>query len=262
MAETFNIESIFKKYKDKVYRLALSMTENEKDAEDIIQNTFLKIIKNLRYFKNRSLLSTWIYRIAYNETLMSLRKRKSQFKLSDYLMPSQKRIPMGLYVNWPKLPDELLLGGEFKQRIDSAIKHMPIKYRMPLLLESIEGLPLKDCARVLNLKINSLKTRLHRARLIIKSEISDYFKDRQREEAKKARMCGTWIGFIYDYARGKLGKRMTGDFRKHIKDCPGCNSFLDTYLKAIDITHALECQDLPDELKDRIETFLFKVKKY
>jgi RNA polymerase sigma-70 factor (ECF subfamily) len=68
-------EEIFIKYKDKVYRLAISIVHNDKDAEDIVQNTFMKILKNLRYFRHQSNISTWIYRIAYNESLMYLRKK-------------------------------------------------------------------------------------------------------------------------------------------------------------------------------------------
>lgn len=256
MPVTPDIDSIFKKYKDKVYRLALSIARNEKDAEDIMQNTFLKIIKNLMYFRNKSKLSTWIYKIAYNEALMHLRKRKSQLKLSGYLKRAGEKTSLGLFVNWSKLPDKELLDSELKQRIDSSISRMPIKYRMPLLLDNVEGLPLKDSANILGLKINSLKTRLHRAHLIIKQDITGYFRDQETPEEIKGKRCGIWTGFVYDYAKGYLGKRRQGAFRSHIKDCLDCNSFLDTYLKAINLTGALECQDLPVGLKDKIETFL------
>src|SRR3989338_5473834 len=94
------VGSIFNKYKDRIYRLALSITRNPSDAEDAAQNTFIKIIKNLKYFKNRSLLSTWIYRIAYNESLMLLRKRRLQFRLSGSIIKDLKTADSGLFVNW------------------------------------------------------------------------------------------------------------------------------------------------------------------
>lgn len=259
MAGNFNIGEIFSEYKNKVYRLALSISRNEKDAEDITQNTFFKIIKNLRHFENRSSLSTWIYKISYNEALMHLRKKRSQYKLSSSLKLSRDKGTSGLFVNWAKLPDEQLLADELKERIDNAIRQMPIQYRMALLLNEVEGLALKDSAKILKLKMNSLKTRLHRARLFIKSDISGYFRDQEEGQGeKKQRRCGIWTGFVYNYAHGNLGKRKTKAFRGHIKDCFSCNSFFNTYLKAIDITQSLECQDLPDELKKRIERFLLK----
>lgn len=257
MALLIDTKEIFAKFKDRIYRLALSITRNERDAEDVMQNTFLQVIKNLRYFRHEALLTTWIYRIAYNEALMALRKRRSQSRLSGSLKYSMGQGASGLFVNWSKLPDQQLLDGELKERIDSAIKRMPIQYRMALLLDNVEGLPLKNSARILNLKINSLKTRLRRARLLIKTDIENYFRDqKERQDSKKERGCGVWTAFIYNYSRGSLGKRRSRAFKSHIKDCAGCNSFLDNYQKAIDITRALQCQDLPRELKNKIETFL------
>jgi RNA polymerase sigma-70 factor (ECF subfamily) len=253
MPAAFNIETIFNEYKDKVYRLALGITRNNEDAKDIMQNTFLKVTKNLMYFRNKSSLSTWIYRIAYNETLMHLRKTKRFLRFSGNL---RKARPDSLFVNWSKLPDKYLLDTELKERINSSIRHMPIKYRMALLLDNVEELPLKESAWVLGLKINSLKTRLHRARLIVKQDILDYFKDKEVGQEKGGRKCSIWIKFIYDYATGNLAKRRGFAFRRHIKDCLNCNSFLDAYVKAIQITGALECQDIPLELKNKIETFL------
>lgn len=265
MAGNFNIGEVFNEYKNRVYRLSLSITRNEKDAEDTMQNVFFKVLKNLKYFRNKSSLSTWIYKIAYNEALMSLRKRKSQFKLSTSLKLSRDKGTSGLFVNWSKLPDEELLEDELKERVDNAIRHMPIQYRLALLLDEVEGLPLKESAKILGLKINSLKTRLHRARLIIKSDMQDYFKDKQEEQEEPAsRRCGIWTGFVYNYAHGNLGKARGRAFKRHIKGCHSCNSFLNTYLKAVDITKALQCQDLPEELKERIESFVLKrhIKKH
>lgn len=253
-----DIETIFRRYKDKVYRLAISIARNDSDAEDIMQNTFIKIIRNLKYFRNQSSISTWIYKIAYNEALMHLRKRKSQFRLSNYLKAPKAKLEAGLFVNWSRLPDQQLLEGELKERVGLAIRQMPIKYRMPLLLDMVEELPLKDSAGILGLKINSLKTRLRRAHLLIKSEITDYFRDKEEPKEKRERKCGIWTGFIYDYARGNLSKRRSRAFKGHIKDCSSCNSFLDNYVKAIYITRALECRDLPEQLKDKIKAFLLK----
>jgi len=261
MSVPYNIDTLFKKYNNKVYRLALSISRNEKDTEDILQNTFLKVINNLKNFRNKSSISTWIYKIAYNEALMNLRRRKSRFKLAGYLKHDRAKDLSGLFVNWSKMPDEILLDSELKDRIDAAVAGMPIKYRMPLLLDNVEGLPLKDSAVILGLKLNSLKTRLHRAHLIIKSDITGYFKDRQKEEEKKNKRCGIWTGFVYDYAFGRLGNSKEAAFKRHIKDCISCNLFLDSYLKAITVTGALECKDLPPELKDRIGSFLVGLKQ-
>jgi RNA polymerase sigma-70 factor (ECF subfamily) len=260
MAYPDSIEKIFEKYKNNIYRLALSIVRNERDAEDVLQNTLIKIMKNLCAFRSQSKISTWIYKVAYNEALMYLRKRSRQTRLSDYLKQPQVKSSSGLFINWAKLPDQALLDAEFKQRLENAINTMPIKYRMALLLHNVERLPLKEAARVLGLKINSLKTRLHRAQLIINSDLQDYFRDKEEPEYKQDRRCGTWTDFIREYALGSLSKKRQDSFKRHITDCPGCKLFLKQYSQAIRITNVLECKDVPSQLREKIQSFITKNK--
>jgi RNA polymerase sigma-70 factor, ECF subfamily len=256
VATKYPAEAVLKEYQNRIYRLALSISRNEKDAEDILQDTLIKIYRNLKYFQSRSKLSTWIYRIAYNESLMYLRKKRRLFRSANAYKNYNERLPAGLTVNWSKLPDRELLDAELKQRIDSAIRHIPIRYRMPLLLHRIEGLSLQEGSRILGLSNSALKSRLHRSYLMVKDEITDYFKDREEKALVSESRCGAWTGFIARYALGKLDQHKQSSFRKHIDDCPSCNLFLDAYLKAIRITGVLECQDIPSELKRKVETFI------
>lgn len=153
------------------------------------------------------------------------------------------------------------MDAEFKQRLDDTIKYMPIKYRLPLVLHNVERLSVKDGSRVLGLKVNSFKTRLHRAHNMVKLKITDYFKDKAEKEIKEDSRCGIWTRFVFDYATGNLDKKREAAFKKHIADCRGCNSFLGAYKQAIKITNALQCQDLPAELKKKIKTFILKYRK-
>ena len=252
--KTFN--KVFSKYKNKVYWLALSITRNPADAEDVAQNAFLKIARGIGKFRRESQFFTWVYKITYNEALMFLRKRKSQLRLSRKLQDERDKATDGLFVNWAKLPDEKLLDEELKERINESVKNLPIKYRMPILLGYIESLPHKESARILGLKVNSLKTRLRRGQLQLRSDITQYFQDTQRPKEKRDKRCSIWTDFIVNFADGKFPETKRRHFKQHITDCQNCNTFLDSYLKAIAITKALECRDIPFELKERIETFL------
>ncbi|MCM8797565.1 MAG: sigma-70 family RNA polymerase sigma factor [Candidatus Omnitrophica bacterium] len=256
---TVNIEEVFRQYKNKIYGLALSMTKNTKEAEDIAQDVFLKIITKIHTFKAKSSLSTWIYRIAYNEALMHLRKAKNLNKI-NYHGFKESRITSkdkGFFINWPLLPDGLSEEDELKKDIDQAIALMPIKYRLVLLLRTLEGLSVKETSQILNLKENSVKSRLHRARLIIHKALSDYRKTKTARVAMgDDRFCGIATRFIYDYIEGHLDNTKENDFLKHLSDCYDCNVFLDSYKRAISITKALQCADLPKNLQDKIKTFL------
>jgi len=259
MATPQELEAIFDRHRNNIYRLALSIVRNEKDAEDVLQNTLIKIMRKLDTFRNRSKISTWIYKVTYNESLMYLRKKYRQNRLSDFLNKPQVKSASGLFVNWSKVPDEELLDREFKQRLQEAINGIPIKYRMALLLHHGQRLALKEAAAVLGLKINSYKTRLHRAYLLTRAGMEDYFRDKAPESNFKEKGCGLWVKFIYDYALGDMGERMKRSFDKHINGCGQCKTFLGQYESAVRITRALECRDVPVELKDRIKSFMMSV---
>ncbi len=248
---------LFQQYKNKVYRLAVSITRNEKDAEDVTQNTFMKVMANLSRFRGESNISTWIYRIAYNESLMLLRKRKSRHRLAGSVRRSLENGTQGLFINWSRLPDEEAISREEKEKVERAIARMPIRYRMALLLNGIEGLSLKESADILKLNLNSMKTVVHRARLMLKSEITRRPEGNLSPPAEnQPAECSPWMKLIYDYAGGALNSDTRERFDRHIQDCPRCVSFLSSYSKVIKVTHALECTDLPPELTERIENFL------
>ncbi len=240
----------FERLQEKLYRLALSITRNEKDAEDVLQNAGIKILRRLPQFRNRSQLSTWAYRIAYNEALLFLRKKR---RLSNTASAYQRYT--GLGVNWQKLPDAELLEKELRQRLDAAVASLDLAYRMPLLLHRMEGLSLAECARILRVRESTVKTRLHRAYLALKTELDAYYRDLPEPQQKQEQGCGIWTGFLSAYIRDTVPAGKKAAFNRHIKDCPGCKDFLKTYLQALRITAALQCRDIPAALKAKLRTF-------
>lgn len=182
---------------------------------------------------------------------MYLRKRKRQATVQEPFGDSS-----GFFVNWAALPDKALLDSELKARIDSALETMPIKYRIPLLLTRIEGMSIKDASRVMGLKENSFKTRLSRAHTLIGKEMARYNNDLPIVEMRTEEQCGRWTGFADDLITETMDKTRRQAFEGHIDDCPSCKSFLHSYAAALSVTKALQCHDLPPELKRKIESFL------
>jgi RNA polymerase sigma-70 factor (ECF subfamily) len=163
-------------YSNPIYRLGLRMLGNPQDAEDVLQNTFLNALTHLQNFEGRSSLSTWLYRIAANEALMLLRRKKPEVNLEDTesdehtddLKPTQ-------FVDWSALPEEELLSDEGKQVLDQAIQSLPESMRIVFLLRDIEGLSIKETADALNLTETNVKTRLLRARMFLREQLSAYY---------------------------------------------------------------------------------------
>lgn len=169
-------------YSSPIYRLGWRMLGNPQDAEDVLQSTFLNALTHLSEFEGRSSLSTWLYRIAANEALMLIRKKKPEINLErsedpeaggndENLLPTQ-------FLDWSALPEEELLSGEGKKILDQAIQDLPESMRIVFLLRDIEGLSIKETADGLNLTETNVKTRLLRARLFLREQLSAYYGER------------------------------------------------------------------------------------
>ncbi len=163
-------------YSGIVYRLALKILVNPQDAEDVLQETFIKAFRHLADFDGRSKLSTWLYRIATNEALMVLRRRKinplSIDEPDDDAQDEQE--PMQI-MDWCCLPEGEMMSAEARKYLDSAIDRLPYSLRVVFLLREIEGLSTQETADVLNLSETAVKTRLSRARLRLRELLTGYF---------------------------------------------------------------------------------------
>lgn len=159
-----------------IYRLALRIVGNPQDAEDVLQETFIKALKHLSEFDGRSSLSTWLYRIATNEALMILRKDKgttvSLDEPDDNSDDEQEPLEV---VDWCCLPEETLMSAEAKEYLDKAISELPATLRVVVVLRDIQGLSTRETSEVLNISEMAVKTRLSRARLQLRQSLSSYF---------------------------------------------------------------------------------------
>jgi RNA polymerase sigma-70 factor (ECF subfamily) len=173
-------------YSSPIYRLGFRMLGTPQDAEDVLQNTFLSVLTHIPKFEGRSSLSTWLYRIAANEALMLIRKKKPEINLDDSqagdndedLLPTQ-------FVDWSALPEDELLSGEGKKALDSAIETLPESMRIVFLLRDVEGLSIKETADALNLTETNVKTRLLRARMLLREQLSTYYGERIAREERQ-----------------------------------------------------------------------------
>jgi RNA polymerase sigma-70 factor (ECF subfamily) len=162
-------------YSGPIYRLGLRMLGREQDAEDVLQNTFLKVLQHIGEFEGRSSLSTWIYRIAANEALMIVRRLHPEVSLGDQENEENDGFTPVQIVDWGALPEDKLLSGEAKKFLDRAIQSLPETLRVVFILRDIEGLSIKETSAALNLTETNVKTRLLRARLNLREKLSEYY---------------------------------------------------------------------------------------
>ncbi len=172
----------------RIYRLALKILGDQQDAEDVLQDTFVKALRSLPSFEGRSSLSTWLYRIAVNEALMMVRKRRADVVSIDEEKEDQEgeAEPVEI-VDWCCLPEGDLLGAEARRFLDTAIQRLSPGLRAVFVLRDIEGLSVKETAEALGLTEANVKTRLLRARLKLREALSGYFAERLTESPAEER---------------------------------------------------------------------------
>ncbi len=168
---------LLRRYERKIFRLAMHITQNREDAEDVLQESFLKAYEHLDQFQGQSKFYTWIVRIAVNQALMKLRKRKSDrsVSLDETIDTGEDNIGREIAA-WDENPEQKYSREELNRILTSAIDGLAPIYRAVFVLRDIDGLSTEDAAEALELSVPAVKSRLLRARLQLRDKLTRYFK--------------------------------------------------------------------------------------
>ena len=172
-------EQLVKRYDRNVFRIAQHITQNREDAEDVVQDAFLKAFQNLGQFQGQSKFYTWLVRIAVNEALMRLRRRKPgrEVSIDEDVKTEDDSIPREI-ADWSPNPEQLYNQGELKEILQKTIQGLPPSFRTVFILRDVEGLSTEETADALGLSVPAVKSRLLRARLQLRERLTKYFKRR------------------------------------------------------------------------------------
>ena len=170
-------EELVDRYERKIYRLGANITGNSEDAEDVLQEAFLKAFQHLPDFRADSRFYTWLVRIAVNEALMKLRKRRSDrsVPVEDHLDEDGEIVPRE-FADWKPNPEQQFAQAEIEMILRNAAQALPSAYRTVFLLRDVEDLSTAETAEVLGLTEGTVKARLFRARLMLREELAKVFK--------------------------------------------------------------------------------------
>ncbi len=168
---------LVKRYERNIFRLARHITQSPEDAEDVLQETFLKAYEHLDEFQGHSKFYTWLVRIAVNQSLMKLRKRKSDASVSldETFDTGEENLTREIAV-WQDNPEQTYSREEIADILARAVETLPPIFRAVFALRDIEELSTEETAAVLNLSVPAVKSRLLRARLRLREKLTRYFK--------------------------------------------------------------------------------------
>lgn len=173
------MEKIVGRYEKSIFNFGLRICGHTQDAEDVMQETFLSAFRSLSEFRGETKLKNWLFTIAANACRRKRRKRKGEpekeLSLESFMPREGSEIKYEI-PDFSKDPGEELLRSELRGVIESAVQSLPGKYRLVFLLRDIEGFSSKETGCILGISAKAVKTRLHRARLGLREEISNHYK--------------------------------------------------------------------------------------
>jgi len=166
-------------YGSKIYQLAFRYLRNKEDAEEVTQDVLFKVHRKVGEFRGDAALSSWIYRITFNAAMSRLRTVKYQRAQSDdvpVLNSDGEESPTARpeVADWSNLADEQVYRSQLRRRVFNAILALPVIYRAPVMLRDIQGMSTEEASAMLRVKDQTLKSRLHRGRLILRKQLADF----------------------------------------------------------------------------------------
>jgi RNA polymerase sigma-70 factor (ECF subfamily) len=168
-------------YSSRIYQLAFRYLRNKEDAEEVTQDVLFKVYRKVGAFRGDAALSSWIYRITFNAAMSRLRTAKYQRSQEEERQASvdadgESAVPASRsdVADWSDLADERVLRSQLRRRVFRAILSLPAIYRAPVLLRDIQGMSTEEASAVLHVKDQTLKSRLHRGRLILRKQLADF----------------------------------------------------------------------------------------
>jgi RNA polymerase sigma-70 factor (ECF subfamily) len=175
------VRDLADRYGSRIFQLAMRYMKNREDAEEVTQDVLMKVYRKVDAFRGDSALSSWIYRITFNTAMSRLRSTRLERKADqerertlgaeiDQEQPRTPRQP----VDWSRMPDEALLRAQLRTAVALAIAELPEIYRAPVVLRDIQGLTTEEASTRLKLKDQTLKSRLHRGRLMLRQKLQDF----------------------------------------------------------------------------------------
>jgi RNA polymerase sigma-70 factor, ECF subfamily len=172
------VHELAERYSPRIFQLAMRHMKNREDAEEVTQDVLMKVYRKIGAFRGDAALSSWIYRITFNTAMSRLRTTKAARAADqereralaaerDDDRPRASRQP----ADWSQLPDEEVLRAQLRAAVQTAISELPEIYRAPVVLRDIQGLSTEEASSRLNVKDQTLKSRLHRGRLMLRDKL-------------------------------------------------------------------------------------------
>lgn len=246
------LETLLLRYQDKIYGYGMRMCRKPSDAEEVLQDTLLAAAKSIGDFRGEGAFAGWLYRIAHSFCVKRRRKGKFAPEREESLNETRQ------FQNFPDAglgPDEHLTRRELAVALNQAISLLPNQFREVFLLRDIEGLSTEETARVLGLRLATVKTRLHRARTAIRNALSPFF-DQSSATAAQPAGCPDVALLLSRHLEGELSPRVCARMERHLERCQHCRGTCESLRQLLALCKTQPRTRVPPDLQDKLRKAL------
>jgi RNA polymerase sigma-70 factor (ECF subfamily) len=245
------LETLIERYQPRVYRFGLKMCRTPEDAEDILQDTLLAMARTVHAFRGGSSISTWLWSIARSFCIKKRRRSKFAPEREESLEAGAeaRRMP-----DPARLPDEAVAGEEIRAAIDAAIDALDPMYREVLVLRDVEGLRAPEVAEVLGVSVEAVKSRLHRARVAVRTRVAPLL-----GIPGAAGACPDVLLLFSRHLEGEIGPDLCAEMERHLAACGRCRADCDSLKRTLALCQAAPPPRVPAAIQASIRTAVRKL---
>jgi RNA polymerase sigma-70 factor (ECF subfamily) len=235
-----------------VYRFGLKMCRDPEDAKDVVQDTLLAAARGIREFRGASSLSTWLYTIARS---FCIKKRRGAMDSAVVSLDDEPGAAQMQSADAP--PDDAAASHELGAALESAIASLDPMYREVLLLRDVEGLGASEVAEVLELTVDAVKSRLHRARADVRSKLTRFVASSEApSDGAAIAACPDVVAMFSRYVEGDIGAEDCAAMERHIASCKRCSGACDSLKRTLALCQAEPRGEVPAEVQARVRKAL------
>ncbi|HEY7697111.1 MAG TPA: sigma-70 family RNA polymerase sigma factor [Vicinamibacteria bacterium] len=251
------IEALLERHQARIYRFGMKMCGSPEDARDVLQETLLAMARSVRDFREESSVSTWLYSIARG--FCAKKRRKSKFA-PDVVRSLETDVPMeaGRLPDTGRRPDELLASKELLHALEEAIDSLDPMSREVLLLRDSEGLTAPDVAEVLGVSVDAVKSRLHRARLAVRSAMAPLVGPSTEEHEPARGRCPDVLSLYSRHLEGEIDSELCTQMERHIAACARCRASCDSLKRVLSLCASVPAEPVPESVQDSVRAEVLK----
>lgn len=242
------LTELINRYSPSIYRFGMKMCRHEHDAEEIVQDTLLAAAKNLRDFRGQSSLSTWLYTIARSFCIKRRRKNVGEPSRLEPLHELQAEAVPQLVDR--QAPDEQAASREIEGALERAIDGLDPMYREVLILRDVEGLTAPEVGKILDLSVEAVKSRLHRARAQVRERIAPLLSP--EAEAPANANCPDVVELLSRHLEDDVSPEVCREMELHVASCPRCGARCDSLRRALALCQASPAPEVSKEVRELV----------